>query len=684
MKGTEIIHALARAALEDDKAAPEQFISEHAGEFAALPEDDTTRLLWEDVCALVRRLSAGDSTPVTALTKEDRAAVEETNRIIDLNLFAYHFQPIVSTTDGSIYAYEALMRPQSTIVPTPYHVLKFARMSDRMADIERSTFINVLSYLDEHIGDLNGRPIFINSIPSVSLSDDVYSAIDKLLLRHPEQVVVEMTEQTQADSAMLERYRERYNRLNIRTAIDDYGTGYSNVENLLKYTPNVVKIDRSLISGIEEDTKKRHFVREIIGFCHDNGILALAEGVETSDELRIVIMLGVDLIQGYYTARPCPELIYRLPFAVEHEIRQWHQQKQEGRDLHIYLPDSSERISLERLSAEGYRMLFIGESGSIHITGDDADHQIKIETAPNVRTEIVLENVCLLDPYKYICMDIGEGSDVILNIKGENRLNGGIRVPSGAVLTVKGDGRLDIMLDSFEYFGIGNDLRSYHGDLIFDPTGTVSVSANGQFGTCIGSGLGGRIAILEGQYLVHSNGERGVCIGSYTGDTEIHATYCDVNINSSMKVCCGVGSLTGDARIEIGNASVKLRLSGDEAVGLGTVTGNRANISINGANIYSHIKSENSSSAAALSGKTSFRIEKASFRIDQDGHNAIPIGSPSGDTTIYLEDAEILASVKTAANVAAILESDSVHQSGGRIMLEVNGQEEPLSLGVKS
>ena len=141
-----------------------------------------------------------------------------------------------------------------------------------------------------------------------------------------------MTEQAELGDMALYDIKEMYSHMNIRIAVDDYGTGYSNVHNILRYMPNYVKIDRSLLSGIEKDRKKRHFVREIIEFCHDNSIMSLAEGVETTEELRTVIRLGVDLVQGYYTARPSAEIMDVIPYDIRREIKQYRREREEGKD----------------------------------------------------------------------------------------------------------------------------------------------------------------------------------------------------------------------------------------------------------------------------------------------------------------------------------------------------------------
>ena len=139
----------------------------------------------------------------------------------------------------------------------------------------------------------------------------------------PGSVVVELTEQSEISDSELDHMKATYERMGIETAVDDYGTGYSNVSNLLRYTPNYVKIDRALLSGIQDSPQKQHFVRDIIEFSHNNGILALAEGVETTEELKTVIMLGADLVQGYYLAMPGKDMVQSISSMVVDEIKKY-------------------------------------------------------------------------------------------------------------------------------------------------------------------------------------------------------------------------------------------------------------------------------------------------------------------------------------------------------------------------
>ena len=90
-------------------------------------------------------------------------------------------------------------------------------------------------------------------------------------------------------------------------ALDDYGSGYSNGNSLLTVAPKYVKVDIAIIRGIDTDADKQQFLRALIDYAHPRGVQVLAEGVETLSELRKVLEMGVDLLQGYRLAPPAAE-----------------------------------------------------------------------------------------------------------------------------------------------------------------------------------------------------------------------------------------------------------------------------------------------------------------------------------------------------------------------------------------
>ena len=90
-------------------------------------------------------------------------------------------------------------------------------------------------------------------------------------------------------------------------ALDDYGSGYSNELNLLELSPRYIKIDISIVRGIDTDRDKQQIVSNIVAYAHARSMQLIAEGIETEAQLRTVIGLGVDLLQGYCLAHPAAE-----------------------------------------------------------------------------------------------------------------------------------------------------------------------------------------------------------------------------------------------------------------------------------------------------------------------------------------------------------------------------------------
>ncbi|SCW64516.1 diguanylate cyclase (GGDEF) domain-containing protein [Ruminococcaceae bacterium YRB3002] len=259
-----------------------------------------------------------------SLTEDEQKEAQVVMLILDENRMTYHFQPIVDARTGKIYSYEALMRPDVVPYLPPPVVLRYAKFFDRLYDVEKLTFANVIKVMETHKSILkDGKKVFINSIPGHMLSDNDIKMLEECVSKLPGSIVVELTEQSEISDDELEHMKKTYERIGIETAVDDYGTGYSNVANLLRYTPDYVKIDRALLSGIQDSPQKQHFVRDIIEFSHKNGIKALAEGVETSEELHTVLELGADLLQGYYLAMPGKDMVQTINSLVVDEIRRF-------------------------------------------------------------------------------------------------------------------------------------------------------------------------------------------------------------------------------------------------------------------------------------------------------------------------------------------------------------------------
>ncbi len=257
----------------------------------------------------------------TNLSVEMLAKCEIVSSILDRADLTYYFQPIVDASNGSVYGYEALMRHEGGTPLSPIDIIECARTLNRMYDIQKLTFNCVLDRIDNSTGIFAGRKVFINSLPGYRLKGRDRKNTMNRLAEHKGTIVVEYTESSEFSDEELRSQQDDNALLEIEVALDDYGSGYSNVNNLIRYNPRYVKIDRMLISGIQTNSQKQHFVKSIISYSKDNGILSLAEGVETAEELDCVISLGVDLIQGFYTGYPSKEPVNKINDDICNEIK---------------------------------------------------------------------------------------------------------------------------------------------------------------------------------------------------------------------------------------------------------------------------------------------------------------------------------------------------------------------------
>jgi len=169
--------------------------------------------------------------------------------------------------------------------------------------------VNLLAALVKRVAKtLDEQPtselIFVN-LHAMELADDSLIAPDAPLSRHAGRVVLEVTER-----APLEQIRDvtarvgQLRALGYRIAVDDLGAGYAGLTSFAHLEPEVVKVDMSLIRGIDLSPMKQKLLGSIVGLCRDLGIEIIAEGVETEAERDALVKVGGDLCQGYLFARP--------------------------------------------------------------------------------------------------------------------------------------------------------------------------------------------------------------------------------------------------------------------------------------------------------------------------------------------------------------------------------------------
>ena len=218
----------------------------------------------------------------------------------------YCFQPIFSARSGKVAAYEALMRSDLPTLRSPATIMKLAREQGALYEIERITFTKALETFDSlcRAGSVSGDAmLFVNSIASTCLTQADVDYIDSRWRELHRRMVIEITEEEEIDYEALERKRNAPG-FSGMFALDDYGSGYSNENTLLQLAPRFVKVDITIIRGIDTSPDKQQILRNVAAYAHPRSMKIVAEGVETAAELRTVIELGADLLQGYFLVRP--------------------------------------------------------------------------------------------------------------------------------------------------------------------------------------------------------------------------------------------------------------------------------------------------------------------------------------------------------------------------------------------
>lgn len=571
------------------------------------------------------------------------------SRLLDKDLFSYHFQPIVSAQTGDIVAYEALMRTDQSIGFNPLQVLELAKRYDRLYDIELATMNNACKALSGNQSFFENRKLFINSIPSHTLNLDDFTKLKAQYGELLEKTVIEFTEQTEVGNEKFERIRDLMRSHSIQLAIDDYGTGYSNTSNLVRYAPDYVKIDRTLIEDIDRDPKMQALVKGLIEFIHSNGWSALAEGVETAEEVRTAIELGADLLQGYWVSRPKPVFVNEISESIRSEIVNMNL-KALGNVQKTYKAEDGDELDTVKLALEKYTDITVG-TGKVTLKGDRATPvRLPITVMENCECELNVHDI-LLEPELLIpAISVGAGSTLTLNCNGINEIRqSGILVPETAKFILKGQGALSISPEAQDCFGIGCGKDKPAGDIVLEMAGLLNITVNGENCVGIGGGTRANVAIRSGDNHITCTSGNCIGIGSVSGDSEINISDCGLEIKASAAMAVCAGSLRGKAKLRIERSSVSITGSGNSICALGTLgEGSIAEIFINSIQLSTNLKGKTIINIGTSGAVTNCRVRYAKLELYSEGGSVSGIGDKLGAGMVDLLHSEIILNFRTA------------------------------------
>lgn len=231
---------------------------------------------------------------------------EEFRTVLEESLVQYHLQPIVCADTGKVFAYESLLRVNTPSLKNPEQFIDIARKHKRLSELETLTWFkateNYVTLREQELIDSDAM-LFVNSFASQHMSAEDTIRYHQCFAQVQDHMVVEIVEVDNLDEEALRIKRETPGFTGM-FALDDYGSGYNSEKNLLKLSPRFIKVDISIIRSIDTDPDKQQIVANIVDYAHSRGMSIVAEGVETAAELETVIRLKVDLVQGFFLARP--------------------------------------------------------------------------------------------------------------------------------------------------------------------------------------------------------------------------------------------------------------------------------------------------------------------------------------------------------------------------------------------
>ncbi|MBO6802990.1 MAG: GGDEF domain-containing protein, partial [Thalassospira sp.] len=237
----------------------------------------------------------------------------------------FAFQPIVSPHTGHVFGYEALLRRWEEAGFTSIQALfDTAWDTGNLHSVDMMLRAKAIEKFARFPGAKRLK-LFYNFDNRVVKTEDYQPGQTAALLSDAglerDTIFLEISERHDISNAgYLKDILVRYRSQGFKIAIDDYGSGFAQLRALYECEPDIIKIDRFFIDGIDRDRRKELFVTQITAFAHMIAAQVVAEGVETREEFLCCRRLGCDLVQGFFIARPSldiPEQTDIVPSAAD-------------------------------------------------------------------------------------------------------------------------------------------------------------------------------------------------------------------------------------------------------------------------------------------------------------------------------------------------------------------------------
>jgi len=250
---------------------------------------------------------------MSAVTLERASLESELHHALRLEQLELHYQPKVDTASGDVRSAEALIRwrhPQRGLIP-PMQFIPLAEECGLIHDIGawvvREACRQCAAWQRAGVPAVR---VAVNVAASQfrrgDLLDTIRSALDDAQL-DPQYLEIELTESVvMTDPEGTAAILEQLSRMGVLVSVDDFGTGYSSMNYLRRFPIDKLKIDRGFLKDLLSSSDDASIVRAIISLAHSLRLKVVAEGVETTEQLRFLRTLGCDQYQGYHFSPPVP------------------------------------------------------------------------------------------------------------------------------------------------------------------------------------------------------------------------------------------------------------------------------------------------------------------------------------------------------------------------------------------
>jgi EAL domain-containing protein (putative c-di-GMP-specific phosphodiesterase class I) len=246
--------------------------------------------------------------------RRTRRSTDSMDRLIRERRLAISFQPVFDLNTGAVMGAEALARFPAHDDLTPDEWFSEAERVGRGRDLE---LLAVMTALQSAKTLPDSLTVAVNVSPATFEDPRLVRVLEESGIRL-DRVVLELTEHVSiADYATIRAVRKQLAERGVRLAVDDAGSGYASMRHIVALAPDVIKIDRSLVSGIDRDPARRALVSAVVFFALESGGLVLAEGIENAAELDTLVTLGVDGAQGFFLGRPSTDSATHMSWAFE-------------------------------------------------------------------------------------------------------------------------------------------------------------------------------------------------------------------------------------------------------------------------------------------------------------------------------------------------------------------------------